>query len=460
MSRVGRFLAAKFHLDSLSTKSSIRAIRNALVNLSNTLTELYDETLERIESQNTDDRKLAKKALQWIAFTYRPLRPYVLQQALSIEPNDTSIDPEAFPPIDLVLDVCAGLLKVDEEDQVVRLVHYTAQEYFDALLGTRFVEAHASIAKDCMAFLSVAQLPLGGKTDANDFVLYASTFWASHANAAQEATLDTQMEMLSADNFRMIPTTISQYDDLVGFGYEYYPVIESCHGAALAAFYGLPQALHDLLPTLQELNAVVHEARSLLHLAAYNDQESIVRLLLDHGADIECRTVDDDSTTPLHIALNRGSMKAATLLVSRGANPNVVDGKGWTPLSLINCEHPAPIVRLLLCAGAVVTAKDIFGFSILMRSIVLGDDVEALQLLEERFLSGSVELIKVSTAALEYAVRWGSGRMVKMMLVLGTKLNSKAEYSIESVVWEASQLENTANLGIIRNFVADFLLGE
>jgi hypothetical protein len=46
-------------------------------------------------------------------------------EALTIEPNATSLDPDNLVDINIVLSVCAGLIIVDEEMSVVRLIHYT-----------------------------------------------------------------------------------------------------------------------------------------------------------------------------------------------------------------------------------------------------------------------------------------------------------------------------------------------
>lgn len=136
------------------TKTNIRQLRNTLEVLSSNLIVMYDEALQRIERQNQGDRVLTERALRWIAFTYRPLTAQALQQAVATEPDARDFDTEAQSPIGLILDVCAGLLIYDEADQVVRLVHYTTQDYFDGLTCSRFDKAHSSIAVDCMIYLS------------------------------------------------------------------------------------------------------------------------------------------------------------------------------------------------------------------------------------------------------------------------------------------------------------------
>ena len=129
-------------------------LKKALTSLPNSLDVLYDDALLRIESQHQHDRDLAKRALCWIAYSFRPISANALLQALAVEPGEMVFDIEATPRITLVLDVCAGLLIRDRENGVVRLVHYTAQNYFEKLQQSRYRGSHGFIAKDCMTYLS------------------------------------------------------------------------------------------------------------------------------------------------------------------------------------------------------------------------------------------------------------------------------------------------------------------
>lgn len=149
-----RFLAAKLHMDSLSTKLSITSLKNAIDNLPQELNELYDEAFRRIDAQNEDDREVANNLLRWVAYAYRPLTIPELEEALAIVPGGEDFDPEGLPLILDALNACAGLLVVDDETKQVRMVHYTAQDYFDKLLNSRFQDAHAKIAEHCITYMS------------------------------------------------------------------------------------------------------------------------------------------------------------------------------------------------------------------------------------------------------------------------------------------------------------------
>ncbi|KAJ7066788.1 hypothetical protein B0H15DRAFT_794335, partial [Mycena belliarum] len=146
----GMFLLAKLHIGSLSTKNTVKAVRQALQDLPQDLNQTYEEAMERILSQSSDDKELALQTLTWVAYTKRPLSVAELREALAIELGATSLDTDNLLDISIVLAVCAGLIIVDEKMSVVRLIHYTTQHYFDKIQPVKFPNAHQMIAAHCL----------------------------------------------------------------------------------------------------------------------------------------------------------------------------------------------------------------------------------------------------------------------------------------------------------------------
>jgi ankyrin repeat protein len=88
---------------------------------------------------------------------------------------------------------------------------------------------------------------------------------------------------------------------------------------------------------------------SLLHYAVYEDI-SIVRNLLDKGANPN--VIDTGGKSPLHYAAEEGRRPAVELLIARGADLNTKDYEGRTPLSLAKEKGHNEIVDLLRKHGA------------------------------------------------------------------------------------------------------------
>jgi hypothetical protein len=53
-----------------------------------------------------------------------------------------------------VISVCTGLVTIDEESGIIRLVHYTTQEYFERVRLKWDPRAQEGIAVACLAYLS------------------------------------------------------------------------------------------------------------------------------------------------------------------------------------------------------------------------------------------------------------------------------------------------------------------
>lgn len=93
-----------------------------------------------------------------------------------------------------------------------------------------------------------------------------------------------------------------------------------------------------------------------LHLAAMADQPAVIDFLVSRGADVEAR--DIEGRTPLFVAASFGSGNAAGKLVSLGADINAFDDNyGLGPLHIAASHGHAGIVKLLISSGADVNMR-------------------------------------------------------------------------------------------------------
>ncbi|RYP65432.1 hypothetical protein DL770_009008 [Monosporascus sp. CRB-9-2] len=132
----GMFLLARLHVDSLldkRTKSKVKSTLESLSKGNKALDEAYDEAIKRIDSQLPEDTALAKSVLSWISYAQRPLTTGELCHALAVEPGEDNLDQDNIPDVEDIVSVCAGLVTVDQESNIIRLVHYTTQEYFERI---------------------------------------------------------------------------------------------------------------------------------------------------------------------------------------------------------------------------------------------------------------------------------------------------------------------------------------
>jgi len=104
-----------------------------------------------------------------------------------------------------------------------------------------------------------------------------------------------------------------------------------------------------------------------LHSAAYYENFEVVQKLIEYDADIDAR--DQRGWTPLYYASGGHFFKddsVLRLLLERGADVNArADGDGFTPLHRASADGAPEVVRLLLEHGADVEAVNVDGKSAL-----------------------------------------------------------------------------------------------
>ncbi|TEB33740.1 hypothetical protein FA13DRAFT_1730013, partial [Coprinellus micaceus] len=118
----------------------------------------------RIEDQGEAEVSLAKHALLWVTYAHGYLTIDDLRSALARVSPKEGIDPYDRPTEAMILSCCCGLLVVDQTTKIVRLSHFTADEFIRTLPDTILKTPHALIARHCIAYLSSRRNSLEGST--------------------------------------------------------------------------------------------------------------------------------------------------------------------------------------------------------------------------------------------------------------------------------------------------------
>ena len=146
--------------------------------------------MERINTQQPGFRRLAEKVLSWITCARRPLTTSELQHALAVVVGDHKLDEDNLETTERIISVCAGLATIDEESGIIRLVHYTTQEYFERTQRQWFPDAQTNITTICISYLSFDQFKSGicqndaefeQRLQLNRLYDYAAHNWGYHA---------------------------------------------------------------------------------------------------------------------------------------------------------------------------------------------------------------------------------------------------------------------------------------
>ncbi|KAL9630679.1 MAG: hypothetical protein Q9204_004595, partial [Flavoplaca sp. TL-2023a] len=169
---IERFLETRFQQgisssDDLSHRArGDQALKKTMVaaiiqKLPQSINEQYEETWKRIEQQNLEHRDLGKRILSWLIHAIRPLKVQELSHALATRKGDKFLDTERLDARDSLLPCCHGLVVIDDETQIIRLVHYSTQEYLYQHRSNLFPDAQCNILSTCLTYLSFEHLQRG-----------------------------------------------------------------------------------------------------------------------------------------------------------------------------------------------------------------------------------------------------------------------------------------------------------
>ncbi|KDO34605.1 hypothetical protein SPRG_00668 [Saprolegnia parasitica CBS 223.65] len=163
--------------------------------------------------------------------------------------------------------------------------------------------------------------------------------------------------------------------------------IDAEHRTALVCALDDEDNAHvDLATILIERGADVNLANltgySALHLAIQLGDLGLVKLLLDHEANMEATTATEyGRDTPLTLALELERTEIAQHLIEVGALVNVSNSEAKTPLHLAVEKQHADIVEALVTKGADLEARNLYGATPLMVAAVEKTDLAMTQLL-------------------------------------------------------------------------------
>ncbi|RSL80077.1 hypothetical protein CEP51_006860 [Fusarium floridanum] len=390
----GMFLLAQIFLDSLDDKLTPKSIRNGLKDFrkqsqrpgedakSQALDYAYQQAMERINNQKPGLREIALQVLAWITCAKRPLTQLELQYALAVELDTLQLDEENLPDIQGTVSACCGLVTIDNESNIIRLVHYTTQEYFERTQAKWFPNAEAEITMVCLTYLSFKAFEAGScrlieelmeRLRSNPLYDYAAQHWGHHARRASAVTeeifefLESNWKveaagqaLLCSERDRPGSRAVGQADP------------GDATGLHLAAYFDLEVVMKSLLErgSIDPNSAASFkfwEDMTPLSYAAQMGHEAIVKLLLEKDnvdPDAKNAAYRNFGRTPLSYAAENGHESIVELLINTGRvvvdDPRTgVDfdmyshpSDGLTPLCAAVEHGHCGVVKILLAAGA------------------------------------------------------------------------------------------------------------
>jgi ankyrin repeat protein len=446
---------ARIYLNLLSFKVSETEIRNQLAMFkrgsrngnAKALSDAYEQTMTRIKSQESDHAMLAKGVLLWLTYARSELTVEDLRYALATRSKYRMVCTQDLPFESTVISVCVGLVALDESSKIIRLVHFTTQEYLIQNPDELLPLTEQDIAKTCMAHLWVSE---NERYRFLDFDLatrssyplwwYSALNWGHHGRRSSISNHEL-IEFMNDE----ATVSLAMRNALQRFTVGYF-FMRHLH---IAAYFGLSELVENLLDRGMAVDIVDRTGRTPLSYAAEQGYEDIIVMLLERGAEVDSQggipdwKYYNENRTPLSFAAERGHEAAAHILIASGASSSVRSESGLTPLSYavenkreslvrffldtepgdISIElgravdnANEAIVRLLLESGAEIDYSSTPGFTPLFRATRANHE-DIVRLLLEKGANPD-PLYSMSTPLLSAAAR-GYDRIARLLLESG-----------------------------------------
>ncbi|KAH6904795.1 hypothetical protein BKA70DRAFT_519349 [Coprinopsis sp. MPI-PUGE-AT-0042] len=441
----GMFLHVLLQLEALRECTSVREVKETLATFHQDIEELYLQTWQRIMGQTRSKVLLAKKILMWVITATRSLTVEELRNALASCPDTHKFDSSRLVQGGTLIALCRGLVTVEEDTRLVRLVHYTAKDILEQLILETFPHPHALLSAACLARLTDSGIQTTGLSGAQQLTQvlqaepllgYAYDSWPMHARKSLAAPLTIERLARFVESCHEFPCCTSDFDTLgplhlvAQFGLPISFAGSDClrnpnqctprrkwTALHLACKQGHANVVEELvlLPNIL-VNAVDINGNTALILASRFGHDGAARLLLGHP-DININAVDKEGRTALLCASVNGRKGAVSLLLScQDIDVNVVSRSNTTALILASWRGHQDVVALLLShPGINVNMTGHRGLTALGRASVNRHEGAVKLLLSHPQVDVNVK-DKCGRTSLGRAAKEGGEAIVKLLL--------------------------------------------
>ena len=353
-----------------SSHGTKRKIKALIDELPDSVNAAYEEILSR-----SSDRELAKKLLEIIVASKRPLTVSEINVALGLATEEgctsyTDLDLEPDSSFKTSLKNVCGLF-VAVHDSKVYLIHQTAREFLlsqpgkakktsaDWQYSLDLYEANFTLAQICVTLLAFDefQATMPGRVfhwwkrkrefpevKRYKFLSYSASQWVEHYRLIQDHSQVGLIERV----LELCDTQSARFRTWYPL-YCYLNSLNEWYGESnltLAAVLGLHQIVLLLLDRDADINAPDRKYGNALQAASAKGHKEVVQTLLEKGADVHAQGGKYDNA--LQAASARGYKEVVQILLEKGADVNKQGGKYDNALQAASARGYKEIVQMLL----------------------------------------------------------------------------------------------------------------
>ncbi|KAF9873496.1 hypothetical protein CkaCkLH20_08955 [Colletotrichum karsti] len=351
----GMFRWVQCQLDALEGCLNEAELDSALNRLPKTLDETYKRIWDNVPSTKKDT---ARKILQFLAFSERPLRLKEAADAIVVFPtNKPRFDTKnRMPRPREITNYCSSLIIVSPGEngvEEVQLAHLSVKEFLvsNDCISQHFTEpsARGLIAEVCLVYLLELDHSAELKDVRRRFPLaqYASQYWMKHAISSDTGTVrELIVEFLRSRNAYTTCFRLHGPDRQL----EGRPSVNDTPVLHNVAHGGVEYAVEEALKNGADVNEQGGRFANALQAASGMGHEGVVRILLDHGADVNA--VGGLWGNALAAASWAETGKVAKMLLERGAAVSTPGGQYGKAIQVASLAGNEEVVRILIENGA------------------------------------------------------------------------------------------------------------
>lgn len=301
----------------------------------------------RIQGQPSEHQQLASRTLRWLACAAREITALELRHALVTSGDSDSLPGEEdLESTNFVIKVCMGLVIVERESGIIRLLHHTALEYlqqnmtclwsleysetpetcFPPPKSSKYAvrEIHQDMAKICIKYLSCATIRytlrqkhrrgLEVGSVKSPFLGYTGKHWAHHwREGFNETTLPVStIQITTAFLKNEMVARIIFYMAFAGIAAD----VKEMTMIHVVAYFGLTSMIDICLNNGHDIHATTRDGENALWFALVGKHEGTSKALLQRGVkEVFVRTPIWKRLSSLDLAINQGMRVAADLLL-------------------------------------------------------------------------------------------------------------------------------------------------
>jgi len=472
ISLIVRFRWVQCQLDYIQSLRQDAARREALNRLPPGLPATYNCMLERI-GRSQEDLRIARAALTWLIYAYRPLKLSELAIAAVLDPDTEFNDEQRLDADEIIIEICGSLIKMQIETQIVTFGHFSVREYLSSpLLPDGSENSHYISETDGNTLLmrasfsymlwALRQGPCDTMEELNElhadtFLTYALYNWPRHSQSLIDNVVCTKwiLAFFESSCFRVWSQAWVQTEETGRWNLWNRETCTQDLGdkmeiSATPLYFAALFGFHRTAQLLLEKGVDPNQPGGLydypLFAAIVNENVAALRVLLTGGASTRIKRISDEGCfgeTPLHLASRLWNKEIVEILLQWNADLNATTANGLKPIcealseDRSEAEALSELVMLLLPAVDVVLTDT--HDSPLHIAAKYGQVEAARLILEVHGPTYINKFNRVNNTALHHAVLHGDQTMVDLLLEAGADKTIRGRYGwtpLHLAVWE------------------------